>query len=256
MMKEDNIEKARQLLEECGDFPEHAVIKQHSIYFTRGYYPTFYSKYIRQCKGVIVSSGHLGSFSIHKWGTHIGVPINRSFLFAHFHSIVFDLNNYTIKIITQWDDASPTEQVGKFKPEVFKELYETIPGILKTHGIYDCKESWNDNLLTLNIITNIPAKLEKRIRFNGRFEKFSVSGITRTNNELKYNAAYNNHEFLVRIFYEDSENRYSIRLIDLESGASQQSKLIKEADIFDTHDKMLMGEYTDEPWELSVDEFC
>lgn len=253
-MKEDNIEKARRLLEECGDNRESVEIKQHSIYFTSGCYSDFFSKYIRQCKGVIVLTNHRGGFSIHKWGTHIGVPVKRSFLYAIFHNIEFDVKNHTIKINTQWDDDSPIiEEVGKFKPEVFKELYETIPGFLKSHGIYDYTESWNDNLLTLDIITNIPAKLENRIGVTGRFEKFSATGITKVNNGLNFNAVYNNREYLVKIFFEDSENRYSIRLIEQENGFSQQSRLVKEADLLDTLDKMLMGDYTDEPWELSVD---
>ena len=79
-MKEDNIEKARRLLEECGDNRESVEIKQHSIYFTSGCYSDFFSKYIRQCKGVIVLTNHRGGFSIHKWGTHIGVPVKKSFL--------------------------------------------------------------------------------------------------------------------------------------------------------------------------------
>lgn len=240
-MKEDNIEKARRLWAECNGSDKYPEIKQHSVYLAHGCLSEFYSKYIRQCKGVIVFNNRYGGFHIHKWGTHIGVSVKHSLLYAIFRSIEFDVKNHTIKINTQWDDESPViEEMGKFKPEVFKELYETIPEHLKFHGIYDYKESWNEDVLTLNIMTNTLVKLENRI--GGTFHKHHADGISRLKDGLEYKAIYNNHDYLVRILYDESENRYSIRLTDQENGLSQQSGLVKEADLLDILDDMLNGD--------------
>lgn len=240
-MKEDNIEKARRLWAECNGSDKYPEIKQHSVYLAHGCLSEFYSKYIRQCKGVIVFNNRYGGFHIHKWGTHIGVPVKHSLLYAIFRSIEFDVKNHTIKINTQWDDESPViEEMGKFKPEVFKELYETIPEHLKSHGIYDYKESWNEDVLTLNIMTNTLVKLENRI--GGTFHMHHADGISRLKDGLEYKAIYNNHDYLVRILYDESENRYSIRLTNQENGLSQQSGLVKEADLSDILDDMLSGD--------------
>lgn len=241
-MKEDNFEKVRRLWEECDGGDEYPEVKQHSVYLAYGCPGEFYRKYIRQCKGVMVFNNRVGGFHIHKWGTHIGVPVKLSFLYAIFRSIEFDVKNHTIKINTQWDDESPViEEVGKFKPEVFKELYETIPEFLKSHGIYDYKESWDGDLLTLNIITNVLVKLQNRINRTGRFHHHFEGAITRLKDGLEYKAIYNNRDYLVKILYEESVNRYSIWLAEQEYGFSQQSKLVKEADLLDTLDEMLQG---------------
>ena len=239
-MKEDNIAKVRRLMEEFGGDPDSVEIKQHSIFFKHSCPNGFYSKYIRQCKGVVAFTNSLGGFSIHKWGTHIGVPVKRTYAYATFISIAFDVKNNIIKINTRWDNNSPLiEDVGKFKPEVFKELYETIPEFLKSRGIYDYKESRNDDVLTLNIITNIPAKLEKRIRTTGRFINYQADGIVKLNDGLEFTAISNSHKYLVRILYKDSENSYSIQLTEQENGLYQQSESVREADLLYTLDDML-----------------
>lgn len=241
-MKEDNIEKVRRLLEEFGDDTDSMVIKQHSIYFKHGCYGGFYSKYLRQRMGAMVFTNHMGGFSIHKWGTHIGVPVERTYAYATFVSIVFDVKNNIIKINTRWDNDSPLmEEVGEFKPEVFKELYETIPEFLKSHGIYDYKESWNDDVLTLDIITKSITKLENRIRTSGRFHLFHAEGLTKFNDGLEFKATQKDREYLVRILYKDSENNYSIQFTEQGTGFTQQSRSVTEADLIYTLDEMWEG---------------
>lgn len=239
-MKEDNFEKALRLLEEFHENLDSVEVKQHSIYFKHGCYGGFYSKYIRQCKGVLVLTNHMGGFSIHKWGTHIGVPGRRTCSYANFVSIVFDVKNNIIKVNTRWDNDSPLmEDVGKFKPEVFKELYETIPEFLKSHGIYDYKESWNDDVLTLNIITNRIAKLENRIRTIRSLLLLKNQEFTKFNDGLEFKAISKNHEYLVKILYKDSEDSYSIQVTEQENGFSQQSGSVRDADLMYTLDEML-----------------
>lgn len=276
-MLEDTSEKTRRILEECYrktkpdysvDKDSHVIIKPHSVYFKGGYPDDFDKRYFHECRGAISHISIWGDFSISRWAGSVGVSMSTSFIHTKFIKLEFDIDNRTIKSITARPNRTPLQDLCKFKPEIFKELYETIPEFIKSYGIYDYEASMENNVLTLNIITNALLRLEGKLKFWGlRFPNgyciCRPKNFTKLNDELSFTISLYKHmvlhiptpendrwkesNYFVQIKYDNIKETYSIRLTEPETGISQQAAGIQERHLDYTIEKMIKGEYTDEP---------
>lgn len=125
-------EKIENLLEESCigyDVPyeklkKYVVVKDNSVYFSRGWYETFWKKY----HGCIFSIVGYKGIGIHRWGQHIGSNYKDTL-----KSITFKKEDNSITIVSEKDGLDAISY-GTFKPDVFKELYETIPDFIQEHN--------------------------------------------------------------------------------------------------------------------------
>ena len=226
-------------------------IKPHSVFLKECCPSEFCENYIFLCNGVVVSTSSLGGLSIRKCDMHLDVPPMN----ANFYSIAFDVNNNTIKTDAEWNDYSSHQDVGNFEAEVFKELYETIPRLLKFHGIYDYEESDENNVLTLNIKTNIPVKLKKMLDGIDGLDGHDIRNASENdvNDSLSFSSNILNKEITVTIMYEQSELTYSISMIEQEYGYGGIVTNIKESDLTDTLIKFLNGDIEGDYWDCTSD---
>mgnify|MGYP003419767116 FL=1 len=100
------------------------IVKDNSVYFSCGWYDNFWKKY----HGCIFSIVGYKGIGIHRWGQHIGSNYKDTL-----KSITFKKEDCSITIVS---DRNGEEIVssGTFKPDVFKELYETAPNFIKEHN--------------------------------------------------------------------------------------------------------------------------
>lgn len=100
------------------------IVKDNSVYFSCGWYVDFWKKY----RGCIFSIIGYKGIGIHRWGQHIGSNYNETL-----KSITFKKEDNSITVVSD-KDGLDTIRYGTFKPDVFKELYETVPDFIKEHN--------------------------------------------------------------------------------------------------------------------------
>lgn len=100
------------------------VVKDNSVYFSCGWYDKFWKKY----HGCIFSIVGYKGIGIHRWGQHIGSNYKDTL-----KSITFKKEDNSITIVSEKDGLDAISY-GTFKPDVFKELYETIPDFIQEHN--------------------------------------------------------------------------------------------------------------------------
>ena len=120
------------------------IVKDNSVYFSCGWYDNFWKKY----HGCIFSIVGYKGIGIHRWGQHIGSNYKYTL-----KSITFKKEDCSITIVS---DRNGEEIVssGTFKPDVFKELYETVPDFIQEHNnknlLNFTKKEDEDGYLVLN----------------------------------------------------------------------------------------------------------
>lgn len=119
------------LKESCSEYgvtydelKKEIVVKDNSVYFSCGWYDKFWKKY----HGCIFSIVGYKGIGIHRWGQHIGSNYKDTL-----KSITLKKEDNSITIVSEKDGLDAISY-GTFKPDVFKELYETIPDFIKEHN--------------------------------------------------------------------------------------------------------------------------
>ena len=100
------------------------VVKDNSVYFSCGWYDTFWKKY----DGCIFSIvGYKG----------IGISCCGQYVCSRYKdtlkSITFKKEDNAITIVSE-KDGLDVISYGTFNPDVFKELYETVPDFIQEHN--------------------------------------------------------------------------------------------------------------------------